>query len=140
MLRTTKSTVMSILLCLALSVSLFAQTPTAVVTGTVLDTSGATVPDAAVKVVNQDTNVVSARNTNNAGVFTIVNLLPGRYALTVSKSGFKTTALPVFELQVNQTLNQSITMQVGAVTETVEVSASSVAATIQSASTELGTT
>ena len=134
------STVMSILLCLALSVSLFAQTPTAVVTGTVLDSSGATVPDAAVKVVNQDTNVVSARNTNNAGVFTIVNLLPGRYALTVSKSGFKTTALPVFELQVNQTLNQSITMQVGAVTETVEVSASSVAATIQSASTELGTT
>jgi hypothetical protein len=135
-----KSTAMSIVLCLAFSVSLYAQTPTAVVTGTVLDSSGATVPGADVKVVNQDTNVTSEKTTNTAGAFTIINLLPGRYVLTVSKNGFKTLALPEFELQVNQTLTETLTMQVGSITETVEVSASSVAALIQSSTTELGTT
>jgi hypothetical protein len=140
MLFAKKSTLSSILLCLAFCFSSYAQTPTAVVTGTVLDSSGAVVPGATVKVVNQDTNIVSAKQTNGAGLFTIINLLPGRYVLTVTKAGFKTVALPVFELEVNQTLNQSITMPVGAATETVEVSASSVAATIQSATTELGTT
>jgi hypothetical protein len=140
MLIAKKSTLMSIFLCLALSAPLFAQTPTAMVTGTVIDSSGATVPGAQVKVVNQDTNVTSEKTTNTAGQFTVINLLPGRYALSVSKNGFKTLALPVFELQVNQTLTENVTMQVGSVTETVEVSASSVAATIQSATTELGTT
>src|SRR5215469_2769776 len=136
-----KSTSWSMLVVfLVLSLPLLAQTPNAVVTGAVVDSSGALVPDATVKVTNQDTNVVSTTTTNRAGVFTIINLLPGRYGLIVSKSGFKTLSLPIFELQVNQTLAQNLTLQVGATTETVEVTASSVAAQIQAASTELGTT
>ncbi len=60
--------------------------------------------------------------------------------LTAEKSGFKTAALPVFKLDVNQTLTQKITMQVGSSTETVTVSAESVGVMLQRASTELGTT
>jgi hypothetical protein len=125
-----------ILLCCG---SLWAQTPTAVVNGTVVDPSGASVPDAKVTVVNQETNVVSVKNTAQNGTFTIINLLPGNYVLTVEKNGFKKSALPVFKLDVNQTLTESIALQVGAATETVTVSAESVGVMIQRASTELGT-
>ena len=118
---------------------LFAQTPTATVTGTVLDSSGATVPGAAVKVTNVDTNIVSEKDTNEDGVFTIINLLPGNYVLTVEKTGFKTVALPQFTLDVNQILTEKLTMVVGSTTETVTVSTSAIGQMIQSSSTELGT-
>ena len=117
-----------------------AQTPTAVVNGTVIDPAGAAVPEATVTVVNQETNVTSQKNTNGDGTFTIINLLPGNYVLTVEKTGFKKVALPVFKLDVNQTLTENITLQVGASTETVTVSADSVGVMVQRASTELGTT
>lgn len=93
---------------------LLAQTPTAVVNGTVVDPTGAAVPDAKVRVVNQETNVATEKISGGNGTFTIINLLPGNYILTVEKSGFKKLALPVFKLDVNQTLTQQISLQVGA--------------------------
>jgi len=120
--------------------TLFAQTPTAVVNGTVVDTSGAMVPDARVIAVNQETNFASQKNTAADGTFTIINLLPGNYVLTVEKSGFKKAALPVFKLDVNQTLTEKIELQVGSSAETVTVSAESVGVMLQRATTELGTT
>src|SRR5690242_6797605 len=78
----------------------FAQTPTAIVNGTVVDSSGASVPDAQVAVVNQNTNLVNGKKTSADGTFTIINLLPGNYILTVEKSGFKRVALPTFKLDV----------------------------------------
>ncbi|MDR3701254.1 MAG: TonB-dependent receptor [Candidatus Sulfopaludibacter sp.] len=120
--------------------ALWSQTPTAVITGNVVDATGGSVPDAKVTVVNQGTNVTSSRNTSADGAFTIINLLPGNYVLTVEKGGFKKAALPVFKLDVNQTLTEKITLEVGATSETVTVSAESVAVMVQRASTELGTT
>jgi hypothetical protein len=128
------------LVCWLFSAALFAQTPTAVVNGAVVDPSGATVPEAKVTAVNQDTNVVSTKNTAQDGTFTIINLLPGNYVLTVEKSGFKKIAMPRFKLDVNQTLTQKITLDVGSSTETVTVSADSIGVMVQRASTELGTT
>lgn len=125
------------LLCAAVAV---AQTPNAVVSGTVLDSTGAVVPGAAISITNTATNVVSRSTSNSAGVFTVPNLLPGHYVLAVTKEGFKKVQIPAFELQVNQTLNEKITMPVGSTSESVEVSASSVGAMLQSATTELGTT
>jgi hypothetical protein len=118
---------------------LFAQTPTAEVTGTVLDASGAAVPKAAVKVTNVETNVVSEKDTNDTGAFTILNLLPGNYVLSVEKDGFKTVALPIFKLDVDQNLTESITMEVGSTSESVTVSASAVGQLIQRSTTDLGT-
>src|ERR1700733_14605190 len=84
----------------------FAQTPTAVVNGVVVDSSGASVPDAMVTIVNQETNIVSQRASAADGAFTIINLLPGNYVITVEKGGFKKVALPVVKLDVNQTLTE----------------------------------
>ncbi len=119
---------------------LIAQTPNAAVTGTVVDQSGATVPEATVTVVNQETNVSSTKTTAADGAFTIINLVPGNYALTVSKAGFKTVKLPIFKLDVNQTLTEKITLEVGETSQTVEVSANAVSVMLQRSSTELGTT
>ena len=125
---------------LILTATSLAQTPTAVVTGTVVDTTGGAVPEAAVTVVNQATNVRSQKRTAGDGTFTILNLLPGDYALTVEKEGFKKAALPLFKLDVNQTLTQTITLTVGSSTETVTISADAVDVMVQRSSTELGTT
>src|SRR5579875_1665931 len=119
---------------------LIAQTPNAAVTGSVVDQSGATVPEATVTVVNQETNVSSTKTTAADGAFTIINLVPGNYTLTVSKAGFKTVKLPVFKLDVNQTLTEKITLEVGETSQTVEVSANAVSVMLQRSSTELGTT
>ncbi len=117
---------------------LAAQTPTAQVTGVVLDSTGKTIPSAMVKVTNQATNVVNQKETNPDGTFTIINLLPGKYVLTVEKSGFKTITLPAITLDVDQILAEKLTMEVGSAEETVTVTGN--ALQIQTASTGLGTT
>ena len=97
------------LACFLLTTVLLAQTPTASVTGAVVDATGATVPAATVRVISVETNVVSQTTTSAAGTFTVINLLPGKYTLTVEKEGFKKVALPAFQLDVNQTLTEKIT-------------------------------
>ncbi len=125
---------------LASPVTTVAQTPTAAVNGTVVDPSGASIPDARVRVVNRETNIASEKNTSSDGTFAMINLLPGNYGLTVEKTGFKKVALPSFKLDVNQTLTEKIALDVGSSTETVTVSAESIGVMLQRASTELGTT
>jgi hypothetical protein len=131
---------LAVVACSICAAALLAQTPTAVVNGTVVDASGGAVPEAKVTVTNVATNVSGSKLTNSDGSFVIINLLPGNYVLTVEKQGFKTVALPVFKLDVNQTLTEKLTMQVGSTTETVTVSAESVGALVQRSTTELGTT
>ena len=116
-----------------------AQSPTATVNGTVVDATGGSVPGAKVTAVNQETNVSSTRTTGTDGSFTIINLVPGNYVLSVEGTGFKKVVLPVFKLDVNQTFSQKITMEVGSTSETVVVSAGSLEVMVQRASTELGT-
>src|SRR5262249_50527475 len=130
----------SLLASLLIATAGMAQTPTAVVTGTVLDTTGGGIPEATVTIVNQATNVRGLKKTAADGTFTILNLLPGNYVLTVEKEGFKKAPLPEFKLDVNQTFTQTITLAVGSSTEVVTVSAEAVDVMVQRSSTELGTT
>ena len=107
MLLTRPHRLCGLLICLISVAALLAQTPTAVVNGAVMDPSGAAVPDAKVTVVNQDTNVVSSKNTSADGTFTIINLLPGNYVLTVEKTRLQEQSrFPLFKLDVNQTLTE----------------------------------
>jgi len=133
---------LSLILLAGMSLSgytgLFAQTTTAEVNGVVLDSAGQTVPAAMVKVTSQATNIITQRETNDDGTFTIINLLPGSYVLTVEKSGFKTITLPPFSLDVNQIVTEKLTMVVGSAEQTVTVTTE--ATQLQSSSAELGTT
>ncbi len=75
--------------------------------------------------------------TNSSGYFVFINVQPGPYALTVEKPGFKVEHVATFDIVVNQTLTQNLRLDVGAVTETVTVSAET--PLLQASSSELGT-
>src|SRR4051812_33630414 len=78
-----------VLLC-ALPLCL-AQKFSGTLTGTVSDPTGAVVPGADLKVTNQSTGTVRTAVTNGEGGFTVPELTPGPYTITVTKSGFKQT-------------------------------------------------
>jgi hypothetical protein len=102
-------------------------------TGEVKDATGAAIVDAVVRVRNTATNGVRVANTNEAGIYMIPALVPGPYEVTAAKPGFKTTARTGIELQVQQTARIDFALEVGQVTETVEVSASAALLTTENA-------
>lgn len=113
-----------------------AQVSTATVNGTVTDEQGAVIPGAELVLTNTETGVALATQTNEAGVYRIQNVQIGLYTLEASSEGFNTQRLEPFTLTVNQTTTLDFSMQIGAVTETVEVTAAAVQ--LQSSSAELG--
>jgi hypothetical protein len=99
----------------------------------VLDSSGASLPGAQVTVRNVDTSLTQTVTTDAAGAFLFSRLPVGTYQLTVEKAGFTTYVQSGMELTVNQTANQTVTMQVGQVTEKVTVEANAELVTTRSA-------
>ena len=93
------------------------------VSGTVSDQSGSSVPGATVKMTETEMGSVHTGTTNAEGRYTFNNLPVGPYRLEVSASGFKNYAQTGIVLQVAENLTQNVSLQVGALTETVEVQA-----------------
>ena len=106
-----------------LAASAFAQNPTATLVGTVEDATKAVIPGATVVARNLATNLQWTGVSGAAGEFTIPNLPPGQYNVTAEKPGFRKLEETGIELQIDQTLRLVLTMQVGAVDQTVEVQA-----------------
>ena len=107
-----------------MSAALYAQT--ASLTGRVTDPSGAIVPAASVRLVNAGTSTEFKSVTNGEGYFLIPALPPGEYRVQVEKSGFKSVKQSGIKLDVGQVARIDYTMQVGAVSESIEVSAQAV--------------
>jgi Carboxypeptidase regulatory-like domain len=91
------------------------------VTGEVRDASGSAVSGASIRVRNIATNGLRVAVTNDAGAYTIPALIPGMYEVKAEKSGFKVATRTNVELQVQQTARVDFALEVGQVTETVEV-------------------
>ncbi len=132
--------VLAVLTC-ALPVMLAAQADRGTITGTVSDSSGAVISNAAVKAKNTATAVETSAVTNETGLYNLSNLPIGTYRITVSAPGFKTYERVGFELTVAQTARLDVALSVGQAVETVTVEAnaeqlntsdSMLAATIQS--------
>src|SRR6185437_7451491 len=111
------------LLCLFVNLSLFAQNERGSILGHVEDNSGATIAGAKVTVRNINTGISNTFLTTSTGDYVVVNLIPGTYDVSVEDRGFQTAAAKGLVLQVDQTLRQNFTMQVGTVEQQVEVSA-----------------
>jgi hypothetical protein len=104
----------------------FAQAISGDVTGTVLDATGAGVPNATVTVENVATGVKATATTNQSGEYRVSNLLPGTYNVNVSAKGFTAASVKNLSVELNRAVSANVTLQVGSTSETVEVNAAAV--------------
>jgi Carboxypeptidase regulatory-like domain/TonB dependent receptor len=107
-------------LVLLIAASLRAQT-FGEITGTLVDSSGAVVSGATVKVTNNATSQVRQVETNETGAYTIPFLPPGLYQVRAEKVGFKTATRSDVQLQVADSVRVNFTIDVGSVSESIEV-------------------
>ena len=112
-------------LTLALTVVGFAQMSTGTITGTVTDPQGAAIANVQVSVIQTETNFESRATTNSEGIYRVQSLLIGPYRITFEAGGFKKQVQGNITLRVGDVLAVNATLQLGAVTESVEVSAQS---------------
>src|SRR5258708_6493781 len=97
---------------------------TASISGTVKDTSGAAVVGAKVTATNTETSIASTQPTNGQGYYSFQALPLGHYDIEVQQTGFKVYRQTGVVLDVNAALVVDVTLQVGQVSEKVEVSSS----------------
>jgi outer membrane receptor protein involved in Fe transport len=101
-----------------------AQGLTGQMSGSVLDSSDSVLPGATVTVVNSGTQASRTVTTDSNGVFTVTELLAGRYEVTVTLSGFKTYVQRDVQLSANERVAlRAIRLEVGQLNETVAVTA-----------------
>jgi hypothetical protein len=101
----------------------FAQQFKANLNGTVTDNQGAVVPGVTVTVTNTDTNVASESVTDSQGVFSVKDVVPGKYKVTASLAGFKTFARDGIVLHTAETATIQVSLELGEIAETVTVTA-----------------
>ena len=110
--------------CLApFSAPVAAQSTFGSISGSVTDASGAAMPDATVTLTNSATEAKQTLTTGPDGLYSFVNLSPGSYVLDVEKQGFKHFKRDPVVVQVQQAVRIDVPMEVGAVSQTVEITA-----------------
>src|SRR2546425_130808 len=112
------------LVLLPMVVSIQAQTANGVIQGTMKDDTGAVIVGAKVKLTDQSTNQSREQNSDELGIFEFRALPRGDYALQAEQPGFKKQVVSNIALQVAQTQNLEVVLQLGGVAESVEVQAS----------------
>ncbi len=122
-------------LCLAMAASAWASV-TGSISGTVKDNSGAIVPGATVVATNLATGVKAETQTNSEGVYSFLALPAGKYQVDVTLSGFKDFRKTDITVNANDVLRLDVPLELGTVTDTVEVTANAVR--VETSSTQLG--
>lgn len=112
----------AVAIVLVFAAGAFGQATTAQLTGEIRDATGAVIPGAKVTVTNADTGIAHHAVSNDIGTYTAPLLPPGNYRIAVEREGFKPVTRTGVTLQVNQTARVDFVLEVGAVTEAVEVS------------------
>jgi Carboxypeptidase regulatory-like domain len=100
-----------------------AQTNSATLSGTVRDSQGAVVPDAAITVSSPATGLKREVMSNSEGLFTVPVLPPGTYSLRAQREGFSVVEIEDIELPVAGVVSRDVLLTVGGTRETVNVSA-----------------
>ena len=114
----------------------FSQTHTASISGIVTDSSGALVAGAAITITDIAKNTSFRTTTNESGFYVASELQPGTYSVKAEQSGFRTYILDSFPLSTQQKASVNIKLEVGQVTEQVQVTGE--AQLVESASSTLG--
>jgi hypothetical protein len=124
-------------LTLALPGNGLAQVTGATLSGTITDPAGAGVPDAKITATSTETGVSVQTVSEASGAYVISAVQPGTYNVSVEKNGFRTKVLTGVTLQVAQQASLPISLELGQVTSSVEVS--SQAPIVQASSATIGT-
>jgi hypothetical protein len=125
------------LACFFSAVPLLGQTFYGSIVGTVTDASGAAVPTATVTITNTGTSDRRTEQTEEAGNYQFVNLVPGQYKIEIEKTGFRRFVRTPITVEVQSTVRIDVPMQLGDLSQTVEVSAQT--ALLQTEDASLGT-
>jgi hypothetical protein len=133
-LNVSGQTILAIGLC---ALSAYGQTATATITGTVKDKTGAVIPGVDISVTNTATGFQRQTSTNESGDYTIPLLPPATYMIQAERQGFRKAVIPSTELLVNQVARVDIAIELGAVTQTIEVKGA-VTPVLQTETTSLG--
>ncbi len=128
----------ALFVCLCLPAAVWAQQALGNITGTVQDSTGAVIPGAKITITNEQTGISTEVESRTDGTYTALNLVPGQYKITAELEGFKKFEITGLRLNVGSTLTQSIVLEVGVITESVEVSGQ--ALQVQTTSGEVGST
>lgn len=123
------------LLCLILSNNIFAQSGNASVGGFVQDATQAFIPGVTVTAANTQTGVVTTAITNEAGTYNIPGLLPGTYRLSAELPGFRSHIYNNVQLGTNAAARYNFKLEVGQLTDSVEVTAEATALLAESSPT-----
>src|ERR1700726_2675018 len=107
-------------LCLAISLPVRAQVSGATLSGAVTGPQGGAVAGAKISVKNLGTGIISETTSNDSGAYSVPNLVPADYEVSVTAPGFSTTTSKV-TLTVGAKQEMNIKLTVGQVSQTVEV-------------------
>jgi hypothetical protein len=110
-------------LCCSLGLS---QTERGTIAGVITDTAGGAMPNVPVSIVNTATNTVMRVTSTSTGEFNAPNLQPGDYAIEISAAGFKRYTASGVHITAGSTIRQDVQLQVGQVSESIEVKANAV--------------
>ncbi len=113
---------------------LSAQTTNSTIVGSVLDSQGSVVAGATITIKDKGTGVSRSVNTDGTGNYRVFPLNPGRYEVSASMPGFKTKVVSEVILEIAATAKVDFPLEVGQVTETVEVTAAGAILQTQEAS------
>jgi len=118
--------VLSLILGVTVSSSVFAQLPTATLTGTITDPQGAAVANGKVTIVNQATGVVRDTSSGTDGSYTFANVTPGDYTVRVESAGFARNETKNARLEVGRASTVDVRLAVAKAGEVVTVQAEEV--------------
>ena len=131
---------MAFLLLSLFGVAAFPQAVNTRVNGTVKDAQGAIVAGATVTLVDNATGTSQTATTNDTGFFAFNDVRQGRYTLNVEASGFKKTTVADVEVNVDQAATVNVSLEVGQVSEVVNVSASDAQTIVNTENAEIKNT
>lgn len=123
--------VVSLFACAA---SILAQDFRGSIAGRVNEASGAAVANAQITVTNSATNSSTSTTSNSLGEYQVLYLIPGNYTLTIEAKGFKKSIRQNIEVRVGDKLQLDVALEVGEVTETVNITAAAPLLEVGSAS------
>jgi hypothetical protein len=100
------------------------EAQSATLTGVVSDSSNAVIPNATVEVLEVSTQTRQAAKTNASGFYSVANIMPGVYTITVKSAGFETDTRTSVEVSIGAKLSLDFALKVGSQSDTVQVDGS----------------